>query len=546
MSNLLDNEITALYCRLSQEDENKGDSDSIVNQKAILTKYAEENGFTNIQVFVDDGYSGVSFNRPDFQRLLELMEKGKVKTLITKDLSRLGRNYIEVGNYTEILFPRWNVRYIAINDNYDSLYSEGNELAPFKNLFNEWFARDTSKKIRAFVKAKAERGERVSTQIPYGYKKDPDIKGHLLIDEVTAPVVKMIFELCALGNGPRVIANILREKKILKPTVYRYRQSGSYGCITDTEDIYGWNDRTVAGILDNEVYLGHTVNCKTTVASYKDKRKIDRPESEWLRFENTHEAIIDQTTWELVRKVRSGKRRRTSMGDMNKYSGILCCADCGSKLYFVRGTTIKPETYGFICSRYRKHMGEEQCTPHSIREKVLDQIILEEIRKATYYARAKTHEFVEFINKKSSSENKRELIAKTNELSRLEKRNTELNALFKRLYEDNVLGKVTNEQFRMLSDGYNAEQRDIQEHIPKLQTEIQELKSAATNVDKFVDIAHKYTDLQELTPEVLRTFIAKVVIHERSDKWSKSTKQQIDIYFRYIGNLTVQPVEQAG
>ena len=546
MSNLLDNEITALYCRLSQEDENKGDSDSIVNQKAILTKYAEENGFTNIQVFVDDGYSGVSFNRPDFQRLLELMEKGKVKTLITKDLSRLGRNYIEVGNYTEILFPRWNVRYIAINDNYDSLYSEGNELAPFKNLFNEWFARDTSKKIRAVVKAKAERGERVSTQIPYGYKKDPDIKGHLLIDEVTAPVVKMIFELCALGNGPRVIANILREKKILKPTVYRYRQSGSYGCITDTEDIYGWNDRTVAGILDNEVYLGHTVNCKTTVASYKDKRKIDRPESEWLRFENTHEAIIDQTTWELVRKVRSGKRRRTSMGDMNKYSGILCCADCGSKLYFVRGTTIKPETYGFICSRYRKHMGEEQCTPHSIREKVLDQIILEEIRKATYYARAKTHEFVEFINKKSSSENKRELIAKTNELSRLEKRNTELNALFKRLYEDNVLGKVTNEQFRMLSDGYNAEQRDIQEHIPKLQTEIQELKSAATNVDKFVDIAHKYTDLQELTPEVLRTFIAKVVIHERSDKWSKSTKQQIDIYFRYIGNLTVQPVEQPG
>jgi len=246
MSNLLNNEITALYCRLSQEDENKGDSDSIVNQKAILTKYAEENGFTNIQIFVDDGYSGVSFNRPDFQRLLELMEKGKVKTLITKDLSRLGRNYIEVGNYTEILFPRWNVRYIAINDNYDSLYSEGNELAPFKNLFNEWFARDTSKKIRAVVKAKAERGERVSTQMPYGYKKDPDIKGHLLIDEVTAPVVKMIFELCALGNGPRIIANILREKKILKPTVYRYRQSGSYGCITDTEDIYGWNDGTVA------------------------------------------------------------------------------------------------------------------------------------------------------------------------------------------------------------------------------------------------------------------------------------------------------------
>ena len=538
MSNLLNNEITALYCRLSQEDENKGDSDSIVNQKAILTKYAEENGFTNIQIFVDDGYSGVSFNRPDFQRLLELMEKGKVKTLITKDLSRLGRNYIEVGNYTEILFPRWNVRYIAINDNYDSLYSEGNELAPFKNLFNEWFARDTSKKIRAVVKAKAERGERISTQIPYGYKKDPDIKGHLLIDEEIAPVVKMIFDLCAVGNGPGVIANTLREKKILKPTAYRYNKIGSYGCITDAADIYGWNGRTVADILDNEVYLGHTVNCKTTVASYKDKRKIQRPESEWLRFENTHEAIIDQTTWELVRKVRSSKRRRTSMGDVNKYSGLLCCADCGSKLYFVRGTTIKPENFGFICSRYRKHLGEELCTPHSIKEKVLDEIILEEIRKATYYARAKTHEFVEFINKKSSSENKRELTAKINELSKLEKRNTELNSLFKRLYEDNVLGKITNEQFRMLSDGYNAEQCDIQERIPKLQAEIEELKAAVTNVNKFVDIAHKYTDLRELTPEVLRTFISKVVIHERSDKWSKSAEQQIDIHFRYIGNFT--------
>lgn len=546
MSNLLNEQITALYCRLSQEDENKGDSDSIVNQRTILTKYAEENGFTNIQIFIDDGYSGVSFNRPDFQRLLELMEKGKVATLITKDLSRLGRNYIEVGNYTEILFPRWNVRYIAINDNYDSLYSEGNELAPFKNLFNEWFARDTSKKIRAVVKAKAERGERVSTQMPYGYKKDPDVKGHLLIDEETAPIVKMIFDLCAVGNGPRVIANMLREKKILKPTIYRYRQIGNYGAITDIEDIYGWNDRTVAGILDNEVYLGNTVNCRTTVVSYKDKRTVDRPESEWLRFENTHEAIVDQTTWELVRKVRAGKRRRTNMGEVNKYSGLLCCADCGSKLYFVRGTTIKPETYGFICSRYRKHMGEELCTPHSIREMALDEIILEEIRKATYYARSKTSEFVEFINKKSSSENKRELMAKTNELSKLERRNTELNALFKRLYEDNVLGKITNEQFRMLSDGYNEEQRSIREQIPKLKAEIEELKAAAINVDKFVSIARKYTDLQELTPEVLRTFIAKIVIHERSGKWAKDAEQQIDIYFRYIGNLTVQPAEKAG
>lgn len=545
-SNRPTDKITALYCRLSQEDENKGDSDSIVNQRAMLTKYAEENGFENIEVFVDDGYSGVSFNRPDFQRLLELMENGKVATLITKDLSRLGRNYIEVGNYTEILFPRWQVRYIAINDNFDSLYSEGNELAPFKNLFNEWFARDTSKKIRAVIKAKAERGERISTQVPYGYKRDPNVKGHLLIDEETAPVVKMMFDLCAAGNGPGVIASILKEKKILKPTAYRYTIDGKYGCVTDLDDPCAWQTNTISKILENEVYLGHTINCRSTVVSYKDKRQIERPKSEWLRFENTHEAIIDRDTWEIVQKVRAGKRRRTSMGEVNKYSGLLFCADCGCKLYFRRGTTIKPETFGFICSRYRKHMGEELCTPHSIRENILDEIVLEEIRRTTYYARAKRNEFVEFINKKSSSENRRELNGKMLELARLEKRNTELNALFKRLYEDNVLGKVTNEQFRMLSDGYNEEQRGIAEQIPVLKEAIEQLKASVTNVERFVEIANKYTDLQELTAEVLRTFISKIVIHEREKGRQPIPEQRIDIYFRYIGNLAEQIINLAG
>ena len=527
--------ITALYCRLSQEDENKGDSNSIQNQRAILEKYAKDNGFENIQIFIDDGYSGVSFNRPDFQRLLEMMEQGKVATLITKDLSRLGRNYIEVGNYTEMLFPRWNVRYIAVNDNYDSLYSEGNEFAPFKNLFNEWFARDTSKKIRAVVKAKAERGERVSTQIPYGYKKDPDVKGHLLIDEETAPIVRRIFELCAQGMGPTNIGNVLKSERVLKPTMYRYLTNGVYGAFTDTDTPYKWTSQTLSDILCNEVYLGHTVNCKTRVVSYKDKRTIEVPKNEQYRFENTHEAIIDQETWDAVQKVREGKRRRNNMGEIDKYSGLLYCADCGSKLYFVRGKSIKPNDYNFICSRYRKHVGADLCTAHRIREVVLDEIILEEIRRITYYARTKTRDFVEFINKKSSSENRRELTAKTNELSKLEKRNTELNALFKRLYEDNVLGKITNEQFRMLSDGYNAEQRAIAEQIPIQQKQIEDLKASSTNVERFVMISNKYTDLQTLTPEILRTFIDKIVIHERTEKWAKTAEQQIDIYFRYVG-----------
>ena len=535
--------ITALYCRLSQEDENKGDSNSIQNQRGILEKYAKDNGFENIQFFIDDGYSGVSFNRPDFQRLLEMMEQGKVSTLITKDLSRLGRNYIEVGNYTEMLFPRWNVRYIAVNDNYDSLYSEGNEFAPFKNLFNEWFARDTSKKIRAVVKAKAERGERVSTQIPYGYKKDPDVKGHLLIDEETAPIVRRIFELCAQGMGPTNIGNVLSKDMVFKPTFYRYHRQGVYGTITDTDKPYGWTSETVSDILRNEVYLGHTINCRTRVISYKDKRQVDVPKSEQYRFENTHEAIIDQETWDAAQKVREGKRRRNNMGELDKYSGLLYCSDCGSKLYFVRGKSIKPSDYNFICSRYRKHIGEQLCTAHRIREVALDEIILEEIRRITYYARTKTREFVEFINKKSSSENRRELTAKTNELAKLEKRDAELNTLFKRLYEDNVLGKITNEQFRMLSDGYNAEQRTIAEQIPILQKQIEDLKASSTNVERFVTISNKYTDLQDLTPEILRTFIDKIVIHERTEKWVKTAEQQIDIYFRYVGCIVTDPTD---
>ena len=544
-SNQNEKKITALYCRLSQEDENKGDSDSIINQKSILTKYAKDNGFENIEVFVDDGYSGVSFNRPDFQRLLELMEQGRVSTLITKDLSRLGRNYIEVGNYTEILFPRWNVRYIAVNDNYDSLYSESNEYAPLKNLFNEWFARDTSKKIRAAIKAKAERGERVGTVIPYGYKRDPEIKGHLLINPETAPVVKMIFSLCAEGKGPRVIANALRKKKIPKPTMYRFMKEGIYGTVTDTEDMYGWNDRTVAGILDNEIYLGHTVNCRTTVVSYKDKRVIDRPESEQYRFEHTHEAIVDQTTWDIVRQVRQGKRRRNSMGEVNKYSGLLYCADCGSKLYFVRGRTMKPDAFNFICSRYRKHMGEKQCTPHSIREIALDEIILEEIRRVTSEARKHTAGFVRFISQKSSSENRKELNAKLSEQGKLTKRNEELNLLFKRLYEDNVLGKVTNEQFRMLSDGYNAEQKTTVERLEQLKVEIEQLKSTAINVERFVSLARRYTDIRELTPEILRTFISKIVIHERPSRKKNEGEQRIDIYFTHIGSMPDSESERA-
>ncbi len=530
------NKITALYCRLSQEDENKGDSDSIINQKAILTKYAKDNGFENVQTFVDDGYSGVNFNRPAFQELLELMENGKVAVLITKDLSRLGRNYIEVGNYTEILFPRWNVRYIAINDNFDSLYSDGNELAPFKNLFNEWYARDTSKKIRAVKKAQAGRGERIGTTTPYGYLRDKEHGGRLIVDEETAPNVKLIFQLCVSGMGTSMIANELKKRKILQPSAYRHKRECSV-----TENILDeecrWCSKSVSNILENELYLGHTINCRYTSVSYKDKRRITVPKDKQYRFENTHEAIIDKETWDIVQKVRSGRRRMNMIGDVNKYSGLLYCADCGSKLTFYRGRTIEPEKFCFICSHYRKDTSTWQCTPHNIREVILDRIVLEEIRRVTYLARTKTNEFAEYVSQKTSSQSHREINTKSSELEKLKRRDNELNAIFKRLYEDNILGRLPDEQFKLLSDGYLSEQKEIKEKMPVLESEIERLKTESAGIDRFIEIAKKYTDIQELTTEILRTFIEKIVIHERDKRHSKLANQQIDIYFTHIGNI---------
>ena len=533
------NKITALYYRLSQEDERAGESNSISHQREILTRYVEDKGFGNIREFIDDGYSGVTFDRPGFQEMLKLVEADKIGVIVTKDLSRLGRNYLEVGNYTEFVFPRHNVRYIAINDCCDTLFPDENEFAPLKNLFNEWFARDTSKKIRAVFKAKGENGKRVGTTVPYGYRRDPDRQDecHLLVNEDTAPVVRRIFALCADGKGPCAIAAILRDEQIPKPSEYRFRTEGAYGFKTDKEDPYGWTGPTVASILDNEVYLGNTVNFRTEVISFKDKRVRERPQNEWVRIENTHEALIDPETWEIVRRVREGKRRPNKTGEISKYSGLIFCADCGNKHYYRRPSAVEPEKSTFVCSRYRKHLGEELCTPHSIREVVLDELVLEEINRTLYYARTKTQEFAAYINRKSSSQTRKELNARTAEQIQAQKRVTELKALFKRLYEDNVLGRISDEQFRMLSAEYTDEQKSLEARLSELEKEIEALRENVTNVQRFLDTAKKYTDIKELTPEILRTFIQKIVIHEREQKHTKNAPQQIDIHFRYLGML---------
>ena len=448
--------ITALYERLSRDDEQVGESNSIQNQKKILEQYAIDHRFSNPQFYVDDGYSGASFNRPDFQRMMADMEDGKIGIIITKDLSRLGRNQLHTGLYIEERFPQFGVRYIAINDNVDTENAESSELMPFKNLFNEWFVRDTSRKIRAVQRAKAERGERLGTRAPYGYQKDENTKGRLLVDEEAAAVVRRIFALCAAGNGPSQIARVLRREQVLCPAMYAYQRFGSGHSGLDMAKPYNWNSDTVANMLENELYIGNTINMKYSTKSYKDKRRMEHPRDECMVIEGSHEPIIDRETWDIVQRVRQHKRRRTNMDEQNKYSGLVVCADCGSTMVLHRAHTMSASYNHFTCRTYKKE-GAEVCTAHYIREQILDEVVLEDIRRVTAMAREHTQEFAAYICDRQSAELRREIRRQELELSGMKKREAELEAIFKRLYEDSVLGRITAEQFQALSGSYTEE-----------------------------------------------------------------------------------------
>lgn len=531
---------TALYCRLSQDDGLDGDSNSIQNQKKILEQYAAEHRFPNPQFYVDDGYSGASFNRPDFQRLMADMEEGKIGTIITKDLSRLGRNQLHTGLYIEERFPMFGVRYIAINDNVDTDSGESNDLMPFKNLFNEWFVRDTSRKIRAVQRAKAERGERLGTRAPYGYMKDEQKK--LVIDEEAGTVVRRIFALCAAGNGPSQIARMLKREQVLCPTVYAYRKFGVSHTSLDLEKPYHWTSSTVAKMLENELYLGNTVNMKYSTRSYKDKRKMEHPREECLVIEGSHEPLIDRETWDIVQRVRQNKRRMTKMEEQNKYSGLVVCADCGKAMVLHRAHTMAATYNHFTCRTYKKD-GGEVCTAHYIRECILDEVVLEDLRRVTARAREHTREFAEYISGRQSAEVQRDIRSREKELATLNKRAGELDAIFRRLYEDSVLGRITAEQFQTLFAGYTEEMARIKEKIPAQKTAIQALREMVCGTDHFVALAKRYTDIQELTPELLRLFIRKIVVHEKDVKWSKNARQTVEIHYNDIGYMGAVPDE---
>lgn len=525
-------EITALYCRLSQDDKQEGDSNSIINQKKILKKYALDRGYTNIQFYIDDGVSGTTFNRAGFQSMIADVETGKVKRVIVKDMSRLGRDYLQVGMYTEIFFPEHDVHFIAVNDGVDS-NQEDNEFTPFRNIINEWYAKDTSKKIRAVKRSKGMAGEHIGSHPPYGYMKNPENKKEWIIDEEAAEVVREIFRLCVGGYGPTQIANILTERKILCPTYYALEKGGKPRTALPA-DKFTWNGPVVAKILDRMDYLGHTVNFKTHVKSYKVHKTIYNSPDQWKIFEGTHEAIIDKETFEIVQKIRAGKRRPTRMGEMPMFSGLLYCADCGRKLSFHRKADDPPEKHNFVCANYRSNTSK--CTMHYIRNVVVERIVLENLKEVIQYVSNYEDEFVRMVMDSDMRQRNRELSQKKKRLAEVQKRIGELDTIFQRIYEDNIIGKLSDERFMKMSKGYEDEQHTLQAEADEIQSELQQEEKKSVDVKRFLAIIKKYTDLTELTPEILREFIDKIIVHA-PDKSSGRRLQEIEIIYNHIGEF---------
>ena len=526
--------ITALYCRLSRDDELTGDSNSIVNQKAILSKYAKENYFSNPLFFVDDGYSGTNFNRPSWSELLEKIENGEVATLIVKDMSRLGRDYLKVGFYTEVLFVEKGVRFIAINNGIDSANQQDSDFTPFLNIINEWYAKDTSKKIRAVMKSKGEAGEHLCTNPPYGYMKDPESKKRWIIDSEAAEVVKRIFALCLDGYGPSQITRILKEDKVITPTIH-FQQTGRATRNAPPDNPYSWTSDTIADILERPEYQGHTVNFKTYKQSYKSKKTCYNPEEKWLVFENTHEAIIDADTWARVQELRKNKRRPTRTGKTNMFSGIARCADCGEKLYYCTSRNFEARQDHFVCSTSRLK-GKEVCATHFIRAVVLEQGVLAHMRMTIACVANHEEQFRKAMGAKQKVEAKKELAAKRRQLTQAERRIEELDRLFKRIYEDNTNGKLSDSRFQMLSDDYEQEQEELREKLLRWNEEIIKQEEQAENIDRFISKVRKYLNLDELTPAILNDMVKAVYVHA-PDKSKGYREQQIDISYDLIGIL---------
>jgi len=534
--------ITALYCRLSRDDEQDGMSGSIKNQQAILEKYAQENGFKNTRVFIDDGWSGTNFARPAFTEIMELAEKGLIGTLIVKDHSRLGRNRLIVGQLLEEGFDNLGVRYIAIMDNIDT--AKGiSQIVPMQDLFTEWHAQNTSQKVRNVFKSKGMSGAPLTTNPPFGYLKDPEDKNSWIVDEDAAKIVRQIFAWCVDGLGPTQIAKRLKAAKVLTPT--EHWLSIGRNCSKPPAVPYNWCSATVADILGKQEYCGDTVNFRSTRKSFKNKKKIERPPEEWKIFKDTHPAIIDREVFDLVQELRKHRRRPTKSGIVSPFSGLLYCADCGEKLYYSFSNNYKREQAYFFCSSYRKN--SDVCSAHYIREKVVDQLVLESMQRIMLNVQVFEKEFARKQMACYTEEKKKQLAAKRRELERAQKRIAEIDTLIQKIYEDNASGKLSDERYMTLSTSYEEEQQTLKAAVPKMQAYLETETDKAVNLQQFIRKVKKITELKALTPELIHEFVEKIVVY--APKYLDGKRIQIvDIHYsgvRILDELTPEEMEES-
>ena len=521
--------ITALYARLSQEDALDGESNSIANQKKILLKYATDNGFPNPTFFIDDGVSGVTFDRPGWNEMIRLSEAGKVKTVIVKDMSRMGRDYLKVGYYTESFFAERDIRYIAINDGVDSEKGD-NEFTPFRNLFNDFYARDTSKKIRTVMRSKGNAGEHLCTNPPYGYRKYPDDKKKWIVDEEAAAVVKKIFDLCIAGKGPMQIAKALTADKVLTVKAYYAKRDGK----AMPDNLYRWDYKSIAGILERPEYTGCTVNFKTYSKSHKLKKRLQNAPENYRIFPNTQPAIIEEQVFERVQELRANKRRPTKTGRQGLFSGLLYCADCGEKLYFCTTNSFTPKQEHYVCSNYKSNTGT--CSAHFIREETLKLFVLQRIFDVTAMFFDDIQSFQNMVYQQRFEEAEKAVKWQKKELEQARKRIAELDRIFKRIYEDDINGTISHERFLKLSAEYEAEQKELTEFVKLEQAAVDTYEQDRTDFDSFAAVIRKYVGIRELTPTIVNEFVKKIIVHA-PDKSSGHRRQKIEIVWNFIGEL---------